>query len=79
MRILFLHNNFPAQFRHVAQGLAQDPSNQVVFGTMRSEGQMPGVAKIIYGLSREPHPQTHHYVRPLESAVLHGQAVYRMA
>lgn len=79
MRILFLHNNFPAQFRHVAQVLAQDSSNQVVFGTMRSEGQMPGVAKIIYGLSREPHPQTHHYVRPLESAVLHGQAVYRMA
>ncbi|AFY66490.1 glycosyltransferase [Geitlerinema sp. PCC 7407] len=79
MRILFLHNNFPAQFRHVAQVLAQDPSNQVVFGTMRAEGQIPGVTKVIYGPSREPHPQIHHYVRPLESAVLHGQAVYRMA
>jgi len=79
MKILFLHSNFPAQFRHLAAVLAQNPNNQVVFGTARQEGNLPGVFKAIYAPSREVAPQTHHYVRPLESAVLQGQAVYRIA
>lgn len=79
MRILFLHSNFPAQFRHLAVALAQDSNHKVVFGTTRKEGTLPGVYKAIYTPSREAHPQTHHYVRSLENAVLQGQAVYRLA
>ena len=79
MRILFLHNNFPAQYRHVALTLAQDPNNIVVFGTKNREVTLPGVNKVIFEPNREPHPSTHHYVRPLEGAVLHGQAVYKLA
>ncbi|MBD1913208.1 MULTISPECIES: glycosyltransferase family 4 protein [unclassified Leptolyngbya] len=77
MRILFLHSNFPAQFRHLATVLGKDPRNQVVFATSRHEGRIPGVHKVIYQESRPVHPQTHHYVRSLESAVLQGQAAYR--
>src|SRR5919199_1368463 len=79
MRILFLHSNFPAQFRHLAVALAEDSNHKVVFGTTRKEGALPGVYKAIYTPSREAHPQTHHYVRTLENAVLQGQAVYRLA
>jgi len=79
MRILFLHPNFPAQFRHLAVALAQDPSNQVVFGTNRKEGELPGIYKGVYQPSREVRSETHHYVRVLESAVLQGQGVYRLA
>lgn len=79
MHILFLHSNFPAQFRHLATVLAQDSNHKVVFGTTRKEGSLPGVFKALYAPSREVHPQTHHYVRPLENAVLQGQAVYRLA
>ncbi|MBF2020676.1 MAG: glycosyltransferase family 4 protein [Hydrococcus sp. C42_A2020_068] len=79
MKILFLHPNFPAQFRHLAVALAQDKQNQVVFGTTRKEGQLAGVYKAVYSPSREVRPETHHYVRTLENAVLQGQAVYRMA
>ncbi|MUL36008.1 glycosyltransferase family 4 protein [Gloeocapsopsis dulcis] len=79
MRILFLHTNFPAQYRHVAQVLASKPNNQVVFGTKNQDVTLPGVYKAIFEPSRNPHPSTHHYVRPLESAVLHGQAVYKIA
>ncbi len=79
MRILFLHPNFPAQFRHVAATLGKDPKNQVVFGTNRKEGQIPGVTKVLYAKSRTARGETHHYVRPLENAVLEGQAVYRLA
>ncbi len=78
MKILFLHPNFPAQFRHLATTLAQDPKNKVVFGTKRKEGQIPGVFKVIYSPSRTARRETHHYVRTLENAVLEGQAVYRL-
>ncbi len=78
VKILFLHPNFPAQFRHLAVALAQDPRNQVVFGTTRKDGELPGVHRAMYEPSREVRPETHHYVRFLESAVLQGQGVYRM-
>ncbi|PMB17873.1 glycosyltransferase [Fischerella thermalis] len=79
MRILFLHPNFPAQFRHLATEIAKDKQNQVFFGTTRRDGNLPGVNKVIYSPTREARPETHHYVRPLENAVIQGQAVYRMA
>jgi glycosyltransferase involved in cell wall biosynthesis/parvulin-like peptidyl-prolyl isomerase len=79
MRILFLHPNFPAQFRHVAAALAQDKQNQVFFGTTRQEGSLPGVNRVVYKPKREARPETHHYVKTLENAVLQGQGVYRLA
>jgi len=79
MRILFLHPNFPAQFRHLATTLGKNKKNQVMFGTNRREGQIEGVTKVLYEKSRTARAETHHYVRPLENAVLEGQAVYRLA
>jgi len=79
MRILFLHPNFPAQFRHLAAALGKERGHQVVFGTKRKEGEIAGVYKALYEVTREANPQTHHYVKTLENAVLQGQAVYRLA
>jgi len=81
MKILFLHPNFPAQFRHLAHAFGSNPNNQVVFITKneRPEWVIPGVRKVLFSPSREPRAETHHYVRPLESAVLYGQSVYRVA
>ncbi|MFP4299913.1 MAG: glycosyltransferase family 4 protein [Spirulinaceae cyanobacterium] len=77
MIYLFVHPNFPAQFRHLATTLAKDPNNQVFFLTNRKEGRIPGVRKLIYNPSREAKPETHHYLRSTENAILHGQAAYR--
>lgn len=81
MNFLFLHPNFPAQYRHIITALGADPQNQVVFGTKneRREWVIPGVRKVLFNPSREPRLETHHYVRSLESAVIYGQAVFRMA
>jgi glycosyltransferase involved in cell wall biosynthesis len=79
MRILFLHPNFPAQFRHLVTALTQYPEHQVIFGTKSEEGNIVGARKAIYKSSREVHQNTHQYVRNLENAVLQGQAAYRMA
>ena len=77
MKVLFLHRNFPAQFRHLASALGQNPDNQVVFATNQKAGEIAGVHKVLYRPSRAPHEKTHYYVRSLEAAVLEGQAVYR--
>ena len=79
MKILFLHRNFPAQFRHLAATFAANPANQVVFVTARPEGGMQGVGKFLYKVTRTVSPHTHRYVRPLEEAVCDGQAAWRTA
>jgi glycosyltransferase involved in cell wall biosynthesis len=78
VKFLFLHPNFPAQFRHLAVELAKQEQHQVIFGTARVDRSLPGVRKEIYTPNREVRPETHNYVKPLETAVLQGQAVYRM-
>lgn len=80
MKILFLHRNFPAQFRHLATHLAKDKNNQVVFLTNRKDSpSLPGITKVLYGLHREVKPETHHYLRFTEEAILHGQGALRSA
>lgn len=50
MRIVFIHLNFPAQFRHLAQYLGRNPENDVRFITAdsRTKSEIPGVKKIVY-------------------------------
>lgn len=79
MKILFTHRNFPAQFVHLAAYLGKDSAHQVVFMTEREEGQMPGVAKVLYKPHRLPAPEVHPFVRELEGAVLAGQAAANAA
>jgi glycosyltransferase involved in cell wall biosynthesis len=80
VNVLFLHDNFPGQFRHLAPRLAADPANRVVFGTRRRDAvPLPGVRQVHYEPARRPGPATHAYVRSTEEAVLTGQAVVRMA
>jgi glycosyltransferase involved in cell wall biosynthesis len=78
MRILIIHQNFPGQFRHVAQAWAAMPGRQVVgIGHAGCPG-VAGVRCLTYKLHREPRAGQHHYLQKMESAVLHGQAVARL-
>ena len=79
MRILFLHSNFPAQFRHLARALALQAGNQVVFGSQPREGEIAGVRRILYEPARGARQEVHRYNRTQESAILLGQAAYRAA
>jgi len=77
-RILFIHQNFPGQFRHVAQYLSLQPGYEIrAIGRDTTRG-MPGVPLIRYAPHRQSGPDTHRYVRPLETGVLHGQAVVKV-
>ena len=78
MRILLVHPNFPSQLRSIAAVLGANPAHEVCFLTTAVAGEMQGVRKIIYQKKREPSPQTHHYIRPFEDAILHGQGAYEV-
>lgn len=78
MRVLFLHNNFPAQYRHVARHLAEDKTNQVIFASHRVPEKIPGVVNVQFKPHRETKSETHHYLRNFETAVINGQSVFRL-
>lgn len=78
MKVLFIHQNFPGQFRHIAAHLAKQPDYQVLaIGRDMAPG-LPGVKLLRYKPHRTASPQTHPYVRSFEDAVLHGQQVLRL-
>ena len=83
MRILFVHCNFPAQFRHLSQHLSADSSNEIVFLCQNKEwtaNEVPNLKLSRYQLERESKGELcHPYLRRYETAVLHGQAALREA
>tara|TARA_B100000674_G_scaffold143220_1_gene112857 strand:- start:758 stop:1984 length:1227 start_codon:yes stop_codon:yes gene_type:complete len=80
MRILFSHNNFPAQFRRLAPALAEQ-GHEIVFLAQNREWHAPPTAGIRlkeYSTHRQGAGESlHPYLRRFESCVLHGQAVFR--
>lgn len=79
MKILFVHQNFPAQYLHLARHLSTLPGNEVVFITQRRDITLPGVRNIVYQPQRPITKEIHHYLRESEAGVLNAQAVTRVA
>ena len=76
MRLLFLHNNFPAQFGAIARYMS-NRGHDVTFGT-RWQGTPPDWLRMVhYRPHREIGKQQHPYLAFVESAVLNGQALAR--
>ena len=77
MRLMFLHNNFPAQFGSLARYMAQQ-GHEVTFGT-RWQGTPPDWLRMVrYEPHRKVGKQQHPYLAFVESAVLNGQALARV-
>jgi len=76
MKILFVHQNMPGQFKHLAPALAAD-GHEVVFVTKPRRPDIPGVRKIEYELHRKANQPPHRYFDRFEDQILHGQAVTR--
>lgn len=79
MNILFLHRNFPAQFRHIAPELAKDKNNNVVFITNNKDRTLSNIKKYIYEPKRRVPKDCHRYLRFYEDAIIHGQATAGVA
>lgn len=83
MRLLFIHQNFPGQFKHLAPAFAAEPEHQVVAigdeaAIARARGMPARLKLIAYPKPQGASPQTHHYLRGTEAAVRRGQAVVRL-
>jgi glycosyltransferase involved in cell wall biosynthesis len=84
MRLLFVHQNFPGQYRHLAPALASSPENEVIgigeeANIRRAQGFHPRVRLLAYPQPQGASAQTHHYLHSTEAAVRRGQAVVRLA
>lgn len=81
MNILFIHQNFPGQYRYLATTLALDKRIRVIglgeAENVKKNMKLPGVTACGYPSPQPSTTTTHHYVKPLESAVRRGQAVAR--
>ena len=77
MRVMFLHNNFPAQFGALARYMARR-GHDVTFGT-QWQGTPPDWLRMVsYRPHRKVRRQQHPYLAFVESAVLNGQAMARV-
>jgi glycosyltransferase involved in cell wall biosynthesis len=79
MKILFVHQNFPGQYLHLARHLGAIPGNEVVFITQRRNASLSGVRNIVYKTHRAITPGVHQYLRDTEAGVLNAQNVARIA
>ncbi len=79
MNILFLHRNFPAQFRYIAPALANNPQNNVFFITNNTTVNIPNITKVIYKLKRQIPDDCHRYLRFYEESVIHAQSAAEAA
>lgn len=78
MKLLFLHQNFPGQFAHLAPALAADPQNEVVaLRLQRGAGlAWKGVRVVTYHPSRGSTPQIHPWVVDFETKVIRAEAAF---
>lgn len=81
MRILFIHQNFPGQFKLLAAHLAQQPGHHVVgLGDAENVSRQAGsFAFPVLGYRARPPKKTasHHYLASFETAIRRGQDVVR--
>jgi len=78
MKLLFLHQNFPGQFKHLAPALAAQ-GHEVVALTLQKvpETTWQGVRVIPYAVARGTSPTVHPWVADFETKVIRAEAAFR--
>jgi glycosyltransferase involved in cell wall biosynthesis len=75
MNILFIHQNFPGQYVHVAPALAAEPGNRVVALAINKRPVPPGVEVIYYTIDGKTTEGIHPWVADFETKVIRAKAV----
>jgi glycosyltransferase involved in cell wall biosynthesis len=73
MKILFVHQNFPGQFRHLAPALARE-GHEVRALAISHRAELAGVQNVPYLLGRNSSPQIHPWARDFESKTIRADA-----
>ena len=76
MHVLFIHQNFPAQFGHIANHLAQRKGYRCSFLSQQPAGRVGDVECIQYHLKGGATPQSHYCSRSFENSIWHSHAIH---
>lgn len=76
MHVLFVHQNFPAQFGHIAVHLDRKLGMRSTFVSEKPPGRFGGVERVQYTVNGGSTPQTHYCSRTFENSIWHTAAVY---
>lgn len=80
LKILFVHQNFPAQFKHLAPALIKEGHEVTALHRRNTEeGSWQGVRMIRYPMSSSSTPGVHPWVVDFESKVMRGEACMQIA
>jgi glycosyltransferase involved in cell wall biosynthesis len=76
MHILFIHQNFPAQFGHIANYLVKHKGFRCTFVSEKPAGNVGGIECIQYRTRGGATERNHYCSRSFENAIWHSHAVY---
>src|SRR5262245_61225478 len=77
MHVMYVHQNFPAQFGHIAAHLAKELKWKCTFVTQAPAGTSDGIERIQYTLAGGATKSNHFCSRTFENTVWHCDGVYR--
>jgi glycosyltransferase involved in cell wall biosynthesis len=75
MVFLFIHQNFPGQYRHLVRHLASKRGNKIYFITQPNENEMRGVHKVTYPADSRTSLTCHAYTVEFDRAMYAGAGV----
>jgi len=78
MNILFVHQNFPGQFKHLAPALAQE-GHRVVALHINDSPAMAGVEMVRYAVTGKTSSHTHRWLSDLETKTVRAEAAWQAA
>jgi glycosyltransferase involved in cell wall biosynthesis len=76
MHVMFVHQNFPAQFGHIARHLIRTRGWTCSFVSKTPPGDVDGIRKIEYATGGGARETTHYCSRTFENAIWHSHGVY---
>ena len=76
MHVLFVHQNFPAQFGHIASYLVKNKGFRCTFVSQQPPGHGDGIERIQYHVQGGATQQTHYCSRTFENSIWHSHAIY---
>ena len=79
MKILFIHQNFPGQFKFLAPALISQGHQVLAMSMQAGPSEWQGVRIVRYAAQRGTTPGIHPWVTDIETKTIRGEACYRKA